>query len=171
MYEHGKNRQFVQTIIYIYIFCQVFCEICLILFVLQEIWKKTAKFMQIFKYYACFLLFLHHLLHFCRNLPVFTVITEKHADDDGKAKIHFVTMLATQFRRRASRFSFSRNGCAPFCAIYKLTIIMPYFDFLLKFCYNIYRKRDKNNSFSRKIIRRLTPMKEKSMFERYLLAM
>ena len=30
-----------------------------------------------------------------------------------KTKIRFVGVLPTQFRRRTSRFSFSRNGCAP----------------------------------------------------------
>ena len=85
MYEHGKNRQFVQLIIYIYIYIlssflqNLFDFICF-----AGNMKKRIEIMQIFKYYAYFLSFLHRFLHFYCNMPVFAIITRKRADDDGK---------------------------------------------------------------------------------------
>ena len=46
--------------------------------------KKRIEIMQIFKYYAYFLLLLHRFLHFYCNMPVFAIITWKRADDDDK---------------------------------------------------------------------------------------
>lgn len=181
MYKSRRVAQlFVHFMIYIYIYCQEFWWIFPYFVCFKEIFRRNDYILADFRWIPMnshvFLPFPQVFVQNFRNLARYSIIPEE---------IGVISLERWRWKQKSASweccphnsaaaprvFLFPEMGVPPFCIIYKLTIIMLYFDFSSKICYNIYRKRDKNNSFSRKFIRRLTQMKEKSMFERYLLAM
>lgn len=141
MYEHGKNRQSVQSIIYIHIYSvKFFAKFACF----AGNMKKCLGIIQIFKYYAYFLLILHYFLHFYSNIPVFAIITQKRADDDGKSKNSLRRGAAHTFPPpRLEFFCFPNIPPPPLGLLFVSVPLATFFDFILNFCYNIYIKQRK----------------------------
>ena len=100
--------------------------------------------MQIFKYYAYFLLLLHRFLHFYCNMPVFAIITWKRADDDDKNENPLCRGAAHTFPPpRLAFFYFPNIPPPPLGLFFASAPFAVFFDFILNFCYNIYIKQGK----------------------------
>ena len=108
--------------------------------------KKRIEIMQIFKYYAYFLLLLHRFLHFYCNMPVFAIITWKRADDDDKNENPLRRGAAHTFPPPRLAFFYFPNIPPPPLGLFFVSVpLTVFFDFIIYFCYNIYIKQRKNN--------------------------
>ena len=144
MYEHGKNRQFVQLIIYIYIYSvkffgklvwfNMFCR------KYEETHRNYADFqiLRLFSFIiASFPAFLLQYACFCYNHLETRWRWRQKRKSTSSGRCPHISAAAPRI------FLFPEYTPAPLGLLFVSVPLAVFFDFILNFCYNIYIKQRK----------------------------